>query len=64
MRMRTAVAVAVWMLFTMGTAAAQECDTFQRECVAGMCQDGACVGVPLNTVRATTSMTVRRTTRA
>lgn len=47
MRMRVGVAIAAVVLWTAGTATAQECDTFDV-CMAGTCQDGTCVGVPVN----------------
>lgn len=47
MRMRVGIAVVVLVLLSRGSAVAQQCDTFQ-ECMAGMCQNGQCVGVPLN----------------
>ncbi len=47
MRIRVGVAIAAGILSTVGVALGQECDTFDV-CMAGMCQGGACVGVPVN----------------
>lgn len=46
MRMRVGL-TAVVLGLCVATVRAQECETFQ-ECVAGMCANGQCVGVPLN----------------
>lgn len=47
MRIKAGVAVALWMLSARVTVQGQECELFQ-ECMAGMCTNGQCVGVPLN----------------
>lgn len=47
MQMLLRVATAAVVLWTATSTAAQPCDT-SEPCTAGMCQDGECVGVPLD----------------
>jgi hypothetical protein len=47
MRIRVGLVMVALVAWTAGAARAQECETF-RECMAGMCQNGGCVAVPLN----------------